>query len=278
MQRIVSNSKCIIGGGALLLITFVALLAPYLAPYDPLHQNLFDNLKPPMSENSARDFYALGTDNLGRDVFSRIIFGARISILIGIVTVAVAGSFGVFMGLISGYYRGWIDELIMRVVDVMLSFPTLLLALAIMAFLGFGLFNLILALGVTRWLTYCRVVRAATMALREQDFIESARAAGAGDARIMLRMILPNCLAPILVIGTFEMALVIIFEASLSFLGIGVAPQTPTWGGMLNAGRNYMHRAWWLATFPGAAIFICVLTINVFGDGLRDSLDPRLKQ
>lgn len=278
LRRIVANLKCLFGGSAFLLIFLIAVCAPFISPFDPLEQHLLDTLRPPGFTNAAASTYLLGTDNLGRDVLSRLIHGSRISILIGVATVGVAGSVGVLLGIISGYYRRIVDELIMRLVDVTLSFPTILLALAIMAFLGFGLVNLIISLTVTRWLTFCRVVRATTLSLMGHDFIEAARAMGATDLRIMLREILPNCLAPILVIATFEMALVIIFEASLSFLGIGVEPGTPSWGGMLNEGRNYMMQNWWLATFPGAAIFVCVLSINLLGDGLRDTLDPRLKR
>lgn len=277
LKQLVANRKVLMGGIIFLFVLSAAVLAPFISPHDPLEQSLRDYLKPPAWEERGMGKYFLGTDNLGRDILSRIIYGARISVLIGVFTVSFSCLIGTFLGLISGYYRGKVDEVIMRMVDIMLSFPTILLAIAIMAALGFGLVKLIVALTVTRWLTYCRVVRATTMSLREREFVESVKAIGVDDRYIILREILPNCAAPIIVMVTFEMALVIIFEAMLSFLGIGVEPGVPTWGGMLNAGRNYMYQAWWLATFPGLAIFACVLGINLLGDGLRDVLDPRLR-
>jgi ABC-type dipeptide/oligopeptide/nickel transport system permease subunit len=267
--------------GALIFVAFVlvAVLAPILAPHDPAAQDLERRLAPPigLGKEAASLQYPLGNDNLGRDILSRLLVGSRVSLIVGASTILLSCVVGSLIGAVAGFYRGFVDDMTMRLVDVWLAFPSLLLAIAFGAALGPGLFNLIIALSLSLWVVYCRIVRAEVLSIREQEFVLAARAMGAGDARIILRYILPNVLAPILVISTLQMGTVIISEASLNFLGIGVQGSMPTWGGMLSDGREFMRQAWWLSTFPGIAISVVVLSINLIGDGLRDALDPRLR-
>jgi peptide/nickel transport system permease protein len=266
-----------IAGFILLVVVVLGVGAPLLTPHNPAAVDIRNLLAPPMwAEGGQRD-HLLGTDHLGRDVFSRLAYGARISLTVGLSAVAVAGAFGVTLGLIAGYYGGWIDDVIMRLADFELAFPFILLAIAVLAVLGPGLTKVILVLALTGWAQYCRLARAQTLGLRETEFVEAARTLGASTTRILLRHVLPNILAPIIVIASFSVAGVIIAEASLSFLGLGVPPAVPSWGGMLSEGRTYMERAWWLVTFPGLALMLAVLSINVLGDTLRDTLDPRLR-
>jgi peptide/nickel transport system permease protein len=268
--------------GALIfaLFLFTALLAPILVPHDPALQDLERRLSPPigLGMEKASLEYPLGNDNLGRDILSRLLVGSRVSLVVGVSTILLASSVGSLIGAVSGFYRGLLDNIVMRIVDTWMAFPSLLLAIAFGAALGPGLFNLVLALSLTIWVVYCRVVRAEVLSLRERDYVVAARAMGASDLRIILRHVLPNVLAPILVISTLQMGVVIISEASLNFLGVGVQSSVPTWGGMLSDGREFMRDAWWLATFPGLAISIVVLGVNLLGDGLRDALDPRLRR
>ena len=269
------SAKVLAGGAIVLTLIFVGILAPVLAPYDPNAQQLRAMVQEPQWFGG---IHFLGTDNLGRDVLSRIIYGARVSLLVALAVVAVSGFVGISLGAISGYFGGKVDFTIQKSVEVVWAFPPLLLAIAIMAFLGQGLFNLILALVAQRWIQYCRVVRAQTLSLRNRDFVTATQALGASDSRIIWRHIIPNIIQTSLVIGTFAMASAIISEASLSFLGLGVPPEIPTWGTMLADGRIYISTAWWLALFPGLCIFLTVLGINLLGDALRDILDPRLKR
>jgi len=248
----------------------VGLLAPWLAPHDPNTQDLGARLLPPLS-----DGHVLGTDALGRDVLSRLIHGSRISLVVGFIAVLLAATIGIVVGLVSGYVGGWVDGLLMRIVDAWMAFPFLLLAIAIVAVLGRGLDNIVIALVVTGWVLYARLVRGETLSLREREFTLSARGLGASPVTIAVKHILPNCLAPILVVATLEIGVVIVMEASLSFLGLGASAAETSWGGMLADGRSYLTRAWWLATLPGLAIFVVVLAVNVLGDALRDALDPR---
>jgi peptide/nickel transport system permease protein len=268
--------------GALVFILFVliAILAPVLAPQDPALQDLKRRLAPPvgLGLEEASAAFPLGNDNLGRDILSRLLVGSRVSLAVGVSTILLASSVGSLLGAVAGFYRGFLDNVVMRIVDVWMAFPSLLLAIAFGAALGPGLGNLVLALSLTIWVVYCRVVRAEVLSIRERDYVLAARAVGAGDLRIILRHIFPNILAPILIISSLQMGTVIIAEASLNFLGIGVQSSVPTWGGMLSDGREYMRQAWWLATFPGVAISIVVLGVNLLGDGLRDTLDPRLRR
>jgi peptide/nickel transport system permease protein len=263
--------------GGLVVLTFIAvgILGPALAPHNPNKQELTAMTKAPQGVGSS---HVLGTDNLGRDVFSRVIYGARISLLVAFAVVFVSGLIGISLGAISGYFGGKTDFVIQKLVEVVWAFPPLLLGITIMAFLGQGLFNLILALVVQRWIPYCRVVRGQTLSLRTREFVVASQCLGARNAQIILRHIIPNVLQTSLVIGTFAMASAIIAEASLSFLGVGVPPEIPTWGTMLADARIYISTAWWLPLFPGLCIFITVLGINLLGDALRDILDPRLKR
>jgi peptide/nickel transport system permease protein len=246
-----------------------------LAPYNPNEQQLRESLRVPQWFGGP---HFLGTDNLGRDIVSRLLYGARISLIIAFTVVLISGAVGVTLGAISGYFGGKVDFLIQKFVEVIWAFPSLLLAIAILAYLGQGLQNLILALVAQRWIQYCRVVRGESLSLRHREFVTAARVIGAGHVRIITRHIVPNIIPSSLVIGTFAMATAIIAEASLSFLGLGVPPDVPTWGTMLGDGRNYISTAPWLTIFPGLAIFIVVLGINLLGDGLRDVLDPRRKK
>jgi peptide/nickel transport system permease protein len=267
--------KAFTGGTIVLIFIMVGLFGPGLAPTDPNKQQLTAMLKAPEGIGSA---HTLGTDNLGRDILSRIIHGSRVSLLVAFAVVFVSGFVGIMLGAISGYFGGKVDFIIQKLVEVVWAFPPLLLGITIMAFLGQGLFNLILALVAQRWIPYCRVVRGQTLSLRSRDFVTAAQCLGASNRQIITRHILPNLIQTSLVIGTFAMASSIIAEASLSFLGVGVPPEIPTWGTMLADARIYISTAWWLPLFPGLCIFITVLGINLLGDALRDLLDPRLKR
>jgi peptide/nickel transport system permease protein len=284
LKRIVSafllSKTATLGALIFALFLLITILAPILAPHDPALQDLKRRLAPPvgLGMEKASLEYPLGNDNLGRDILSRLLVGSRVSLVVGVSTILLASSVGSLIGAVAGFYRGLVDNIVMRLVDIWMAFPSLLLAIAFGAALGPGLFNLVLALSLTIWVVYCRVVRAEVLSIRERDYVLAARAMGASDLRIILRHVLPNVLAPILVISTLQMGVVIISEASLNFLGVGVQSSVPTWGGMLSDGREFMRDAWWLATFPGIAISIVVLGVNLLGDGLRDALDPRLRR
>ena len=262
----------------LALVTLVAVLAPQLSPVDPIRNDLLERLTPPMWIAGGSAAHPLGTDTLGRDVLSRLLYGARLSLVVGFATVLISGLIGVAIGVLGGYYGGWLDDVLMRAGDIQLAFPVLLLGVALLSVLGPGLGNLILVLVVSGWITYARIVRGETLSLKHRDFVEAARALGALDRRLIWRHVLPNVWAPIAVVATFSVARTIIAEASLSFLGLGVAAPTPSWGAMLDEGRNYITTGWWLALFPGTAILIVVLVINLLGDWLRDALDPRMER
>jgi peptide/nickel transport system permease protein len=267
--------KVAAGGVIVLILIIVGLLAHWIAPYDPNVQNLSHALRPP---DWLFGSHLLGTDAVGRDILSRLFYGARVSLVIAVMVVIISGVVGIVLGAISGYFAGSTDFLIQKLVEVVWAFPPLLLAIAIMAFLGQGLENLILALISQRWIAYCRVARGQALSLRTREFVDAARSLGANHTRIILRHIMPNLFPSAVVIGTFSMASAIISEAALSFLGLGVPPEIPTWGSMLADGRTYISTSWWLALFPGLCIFFTVLGINLLGDGLRDILDPRLKR
>ncbi|MCL0066358.1 nickel ABC transporter permease subunit NikC [Thermodesulfovibrionales bacterium] len=270
-QRLKKHRLALIGAGIILVLIFIAVLAPFIAPHDPIEQNLEHRLLSPNTE------YLLGTDNLGRCILSRLIHGTSVSLQIGVMVVGIAAFVGVTLGLVAGYRGGLIDELIMRIVDILLAFPGIILALVIAGILGPSLFNVMLALAVVGWTSYARVVRGAVLSVKEKEFVEAARALGAGEARIMFRHILPNVMAPVIVMATLGMAHVILAAAALGFLGLGAQPPTPEWGSMLNDGRAFMRTAPHLTIFPGLAIMVTVLAFNFLGDGLRDVLDPRLK-
>jgi peptide/nickel transport system permease protein len=260
-----------------LCVVLMAIFAPALAPHDPAKTNVAKRLLPPMWQEKGKPEHPLGTDNLGRDVLSRILYGSQISLLVGICAVVVAGLIGVVMGLASGYYGGWLDAVLMRTTDAFLAIPNILFMLVILAVMGPSLMTLIFVLGFTNWTTYARMVRGEVLSIKERDFVRGARAVGASDLRIITKHILPNVISSFIVISTLSVATTIISEASLSFLGLGIQPPDVSWGGMLSDGRQYLATSWWVATFPGVAITITVLGIIFLGDFLRDTLDPRMK-
>ncbi len=278
-QSMVTSRWALIGMLILLLVTFIAIFGPWLAPFDPDRQNLLMRLRKPGMPGQGDLTYWLGSDQLGRDVLSRLLYGARVSLLVGVAAIFVGGTIGTVAGLVSGYFGGWIDDVIMRLGDIQLAFPFILLAIMFLVVLGPGLVNIILVLGIGQWITYARIVRAQTLSLREKEYVEAARATGDSTFSILFRTILPNIIAPLTVIASFNVAGVILSEAALSFLGLGVPPHVPTWGSMLSESRDHLlSNKWWMAVFPGLAIVLTVLAFNIIGDWLRDFLDPRLKE
>ncbi len=271
----------------LFCVTFAAITAPWLAPHDPNKGDLIARLNCPAYTSCPRygtkqiihgtTSYPLGTDQLGRDILSRIIYGARVSLIVGVAAVALGGGIGTALGLLSGYFGGGIDAAISRIADVQLAFPFLLLAILISIVVGGGLFNVIIILSIGAWVPFARVVRGSTLSAKNHEYVTAARTIGARTPSILFRHILPNVITPAIVIATFAVAGTIIAEAGLSFLGLGVGASQPTWGNMLADGRVYVATAWWLATFPGIAIMLTVLSVNLIGDWLRDILDPRLR-
>ena len=276
-RRFTADRFAVAAAGVVVLFVLAALFAPWISPQDPNDSDLLRRLQPPVWMEGGDWAYALGCDALGRDLLSRIIHGTRISIFIGAAVVLIATGLGIVTGLLSGYLGGWVDSVISRVVDILLAFPYLLFAIGLMAMMGPGLQNIIIALAYKEWVIPCRLVRGETLALRSVEYVEAARAVGASPRYIMLREILPNILSPVIVVSTIRMAHVIILEASLSFLGIGVQPPTASWGSLVADGRSFIWDAWWISTFSGFAILILVLAINVASQGLRDAFDPRLQ-
>jgi ABC-type dipeptide/oligopeptide/nickel transport system permease subunit len=264
-------------GGILLLIVASAALAPWIAPHDPLAVDIRHRLSPPAWMDGGTTEHLLGTDPVGRDLLARVIYGGRVSLVVGVAAVLMSTTIGVLLGLGAGYFGGNSDWTIMTLINVMLTFPFVLLALAVISVLGPSLINMIIVLGVAGWPIYARVVRAETLAIREREFVVAGRALGMSHLRVVFRQILPNLTSTIVVIATLQVAQVIILESFLSFLGLGVQPPTPAWGNMLGEGRLYMLNSWWIATFPGLAIFLTTLVINLMGNALRDWLDPHLK-
>jgi peptide/nickel transport system permease protein len=261
----------------MLAIVLSAVLAPWVAPHDPITVNIRHRLAPPVWMEGGSAQHLLGTDQIGRDLLARMIYGGQVSLAVGVGAVLLSSTLGVLLGLGAGYSGGRVDAAIMTLLNVMLSFPFVLLALAVIAVLGPSLPNIISVLGAAGWPIYARVVRAETLSLREREFIMASQALGTGHARIVFRQIFPNLVSPVIVIATLQVAQVIIVESFLSFLGLGVQPPTPAWGNMLGEGRLYMLNAWWIATFPGLAIFVTTLAINLMGNSLRDWLDPHMK-
>ncbi|HWL25749.1 MAG TPA: ABC transporter permease [Ureibacillus sp.] len=256
----------------IVLLIILSIFGDWIAPFDPMDAQLRDRLLPPLT-----DGHLLGTDQLGRDILSRIIDGTRVSMIIGLATAFLAGIIGTIVGVIAGYYRGWVDVVLMRIVDVQLSFPFILLVLVISAVLGAGLTNIVISLALAGWVLFARVIRSEVLALREKEFIIAAIATGVSKFEILVKHILPNIFTPIIILASLQIGTYIIAEASVSFLGFGVQPPTPAWGNMLNEGKDYIFNSWWLITFPGIAIILTTLGINLFGDWLRDTLDPELK-
>jgi peptide/nickel transport system permease protein len=277
VRRLVRRRTALFGLVVVAIVVVTAVGASWFSPFDAVEQSIADRLKPPGSRDAAGSLHVLGTDHLGRDLLARVVFGARPALMVGFAAVLISGTLGMLAGLAAGYFGGRVDDVLMRLADIQLAFPFILLAIAVIGVLGPSLTTIIVVIGVSSWVIYARIVRGAVLSLREREFVQAALALGSGDVRVVVRHILPNALTPWLVVATLDMARVIVIESALSFLGLGVQPPTPTWGGMLADGRVYISTAWWLATFPGLAIMITVLGINLFGDGLRDTLDPRRK-
>ncbi|WP_262030429.1 ABC transporter permease [Microvirga sp. Mcv34] len=275
LRRFSGDGFSVAAAIVVLIFVLLAVLAPWIAPHDPYETDLLRRLQPPAWMEGGEWSYILGCDALGRDILSRIIYGSQVSITIGLAVVLISTAIGTVLGLAAGYMRGWVDIAISRVVDILLGFPYLIFAIALMAMMGPGLQNIILALVYKEWVVPARVVRGEVLAAREMEYVEAARAIGAPRLHIMFREILPNILSPVIVVSTIRMAHVIILEASLSFLGIGVQPPTASWGSMVADGRSFVLDAWWVSTFPGIAILVLVLSINVASQGLRDAFDPK---
>jgi len=264
----------------LLIIVNVAIFASKIVPHDPNRNNIIERVAPPLTTDKDGNIkYLIGSDALGRDAFSRLVYGAQVSLTVGFAAVFIGGLIGISLGVYAGFYGRWIDDIVMRLADIQLAFPFILLAILFLVVLGEGLVNLILVLGIGQWVTYARIARAQTIAQKQKEYIEAAKALGVSDFSIMFQSILPNIFAPLIVIASFNVASVILAEAALSFLGLGVPPQVPTWGSMLAESRDHIFaRRWWLPFFPGMAILLTVLAFNIIGDWLRDYLDPRLKE
>ncbi len=277
LKRLLRSKTGTVGAVLVLIVCLTALLAPLLAGHDPAAVDPLNRLKPPMWLEGGTKEHWLGTDNLGRDMWSRIVYGSRVSLIVGIGAVLVSGAIGAVLGLVSGFYGKWIDAVIMRVADGFMAIPTILFMLVVMAVVGPGLTTLIFVIGVTNWVSYTRVVRGEVLSIKERDFVKAAKAVGAKNGRIILKHILPNILSSFIVISGMNVATTIIMEASLSFLGLGIKPPDVSWGGMLSDGRQYVATSWWVATFPGLAITVTVLGVIFLGDWLRDVLDPRMK-
>ena len=277
LEQLWRNKTAVAGLLVITLFVLTAILAPFLSPHNPVEASLYDQIKPPIWEEGGTWKNILGTDDLGRDILSRLVYGARVSLFVALATVGIAVFFGSFLGAISGYYKGFLDNIIMRFMDILLAFPHILLAIVIMAYLGPGLTNAMIAIGIIYIPRFARIVRASVLEECEKDYVTASRSVGARDWRIIFVAILPNCLAPLIVQTTLGFASAILDAAALGFLGLGAQPPTPEWGAMIAMGRSHILRAWWVMTFPGIAILFAVLGFNLFGDGLRDALDPRLR-
>lgn len=271
-RKISKNLFTFLGVGILVTMFLMALMAPLISPYNPAQGDLRERLRPPLTEG-----HPLGTDTLGRDLLSRIIYGARVSMAVGLTVVVIAGSLGTLIGLISGFYGGWTDRIIMRFVDMQLSFPFVILALTVAGILGPSFKNIIITLIVSSWVIYARLVRGEVLGIKEQQYVQAAFTVGLPNWRIIVMHILPNVLSAVIVLASLEVGWMIISEAAISFLGFGVQPPIAAWGNMLTEGRVYMTTAWWLTVFPGLAIVITTVAVNILGDRLRDKLDPKLR-
>ena len=280
LLALIKNKWALISIIWLFVIIAIAIFASQLAPFDPNKNNIMERVAPPLTLDKQGNMkYLIGSDALGRDSFSRLIFGAQVSLIVGFSAVLVGGILGTALGVYAGYYGKWIDDIIMRLADIQLAFPFILLAILFLVVLGEGLINLIIVLGIGQWVTYARIARAQTISQKEKEYVEAAKALGVNNFSIMFGSILPNIFAPLIVIASFNVASVILAEAALSFLGLGVPPQIPTWGAMLAESRDHIFaKRWWMPFFPGMAILLTVLAFNIVGDWLRDYLDPRLKE
>ena len=277
LSQLWRNKTAVAGLIIIVIFILVAIFAPYISPHDPVETSLYDQLKPPVWYEGGTTKNLLGTDDLGRDILSRLIYGARISLLVSVISVSLAFFFGTLIGAISGYKKGWIDNIVMRIMDIILSFPYILLAIVIVAYLGPSLNNAMIAIGVTYIPRFARIVRGSVLEECEKDYVTAARAIGANEFRIIFIAILPNCMGPLIVQTTLNFASAILDAAALSFLGLGAQPPTPEWGAMIAQSRSLILRASWVMTLPGLAILFAVLGFNLLGDGLRDALDPRLR-
>jgi dipeptide transport system permease protein len=278
IRIILSTPKIAIPGGFLLFLVIVAILAPLIAPHDPLDQDLMLVARPPAGFKAAEQGYLLGTDNLGRDVLSRLIFGTRIALIVAAVAAGFAALIGTVLGLLAGWYRGKVDAAISRLVDIWMSFPPVLLSILLVAVIGSGIVSVIAAIAIIDWTRFCRVIRAETMAQAQQDYVLAARAVGYPRVRILLREIVPNITPVLLALVSLEMGIAVIVEAILSFVGLSVSSDTPTWGGMIAEGRQYIYQTWWVLAAPLATLFATVLSFNQLGEGLRRALDPVLRR
>jgi peptide/nickel transport system permease protein len=277
LQKLLSHRGALVGAVIVAAVLLASAFAPVVAPADPYALDPNRRLLPPAWLDGGRWEYPLGTDHVGRDILSRIIYGSRISTIVGLSAVSISATLGVVLGLLAGFYGGVAERVILFFADVQIAFPFYLLAISIIAVVGSGFGTIIIVFGVAGWVIYARVVRGTVLSLKEREFVEAARALGGGHPRILLRHVLPNVLTPVIILATLRVASVIVWESGLSFLGLSVPPPTPTWGRMLAEGRAYLANAWWAATFPGLAIMVTVLGVNMLGDGLRDALDPRLE-
>lgn len=270
-EKFLRNKLAVIGASILAILALIAIFAPFLTQYEPTFQDVPNRLSSPSK------MHVMGTDDLGRDVFTRVLYGTRISLTIGFVAVGISITIGTLLGLIAGYFRGWFEKIIMRFVDMMLCFPVFFLLLIVLAYVGPNIFNIMIVIGFVSWMGVARLVRAETISIRERDYITAARGLGISRLRILLVHVLPNVMAPVLVAATLGVGGAILAESGLSFLGLGVQPPIPSWGNILMTGKDYIYFAWWLSVFPGLAILITVLAFNLLGEGLRDVLDPRMQ-
>ncbi len=277
VEEVMKRPSALAGGAILIIILFTSIFFPVLYSVDPLAQNLLERFTPPAWQDAGTLAHPLGTDNLGRDVLARLFYGSRISLTVAFAAVFMAELVGITLGIVSGYYGGKVDNYIMRVADIFLAYPFMLLTISIISVLGPSTLILILVLGVSDWVIYARTIRGSVLSLKNKEFVEASRAIGTRHSVIITRHILPNVISPLLILGTLRVGSVIIWESGLSFLGMGVPPPMPTWGRMLAEGRIYISDAWWLVCLPGLSIMITILAVNLLGDGLRDALDPRLR-
>jgi len=268
----------LIGGGILLLFALAAIFAPLISPHDPLNQDLMANLLPPFWQESYDPLYVLGTDSLGRDLLSRVLHGARVALTVAVLAALFAAVLGTSLGLLAGYLGGWVDTIISRLVDIWMSFPAVLLSIVLVAALGTGLHSVIIAIGIIDWTRFCRVVRAETMLHREQDYVTAARALGVGDFSIIFKEILPNLIPVLLTLFFLEMGIAVVVEAILSFVGLSLSSDTPTWGGLIDEGRQYIHDAWWVVLIPVLCILTLVIALNACGEGIRRGFDPMMRK